>query len=44
MGLYGGPFFPCWKTGHLPQKWDNSIKNGTSGHPGIVQSPYNENL
>jgi hypothetical protein len=35
MGLFGVPSFPWWKTGHLPQKWDNPIKNGMSGDPGV---------
>jgi hypothetical protein len=30
MTLSGVPFFPCRKTGHVPQKRDSPIKIGTS--------------
>jgi hypothetical protein len=36
MGVFGIPFFPCWKTGHLRQKRVNPVKTGTSHHPGLV--------
>jgi hypothetical protein len=46
--LFGIPLFPCWKTGLLPQKQDNPVKNGTSDHPVLwhwlsLWKPYNIN-